>query len=72
MGDKRGSIQAAEFSRAVGFDAVILTKIDADAKGGSALSIAHETGKPIIFTGVGQKYGDLREFNSEWFVENIL
>ncbi|MFH1403171.1 MAG: signal recognition particle-docking protein FtsY [Candidatus Altiarchaeota archaeon] len=64
--------QAREFNNSVGFDAVILTKLDADSKGGSAISIAHETRKPIILVGMGQGYDDLDEFNSEWFIDKIL
>jgi len=64
--------QARKFNKEIGLDGVILTKIDADVKGGSALSIAHEIKKPIIFIGVGQGYDDLKEFDIEWFVKSIL
>ncbi|MFH1054817.1 MAG: signal recognition particle-docking protein FtsY [Candidatus Altiarchaeota archaeon] len=64
--------QAATFDQAVGFDAAILAKMDADAKGGSALSIVHSTGKPIIYIGVGQKYEDLKEFDKNWFIGNLI
>jgi len=64
--------QAKEFKKNVGIDANILTKLDADAKGGAALSISHETNKPIIFVGVGQGYDDLLPFNRELFISNIL
>ena len=64
--------QARKFNQEIGVDAAILTKIDADAKGGSALSIAHEIKKPIIFIGVGQKYEDLKKFDKNWFINNIL
>ncbi|TXT54278.1 MAG: Signal recognition particle 54 kDa protein [Promethearchaeota archaeon] len=64
--------QAKEFNKSVGIDANILTKLDADAKGGAALSISHETKKPIIFVGVGQGYDDLEEFDKDFFVSNIL
>jgi fused signal recognition particle receptor len=64
--------QAKEFMKAVGIDANILTKLDADAKGGAALSISYETKKPIIFVGVGQAYEDLEPFNREKFLSNIL
>jgi fused signal recognition particle receptor len=65
-------IQAEKFEEAVGIDAAILTKIDADAKGGAALSIAKAVGKPIIFVGTGQKYLDLEPFNPEWMVERLF
>ncbi len=64
--------QAKEFKTKVGIDANVLTKLDADAKGGAALSIAFETKKPIIFIGVGQGYDDLKYFNRDQFISNIL
>ncbi|TFF90295.1 MAG: signal recognition particle-docking protein FtsY [Promethearchaeota archaeon] len=64
--------QAKEFKRNVGIDANILTKLDADAKGGAALSISHETKKPIIFVGVGQGYDDIERFDPDLFISNIL
>ncbi|MFX0169994.1 MAG: signal recognition particle-docking protein FtsY [Candidatus Hodarchaeota archaeon] len=63
--------QAKTFNEKIGIDAAVLTKVDADAKGGAALSIAVATGKPIIFVGVGQKYPDLEAFNPEWFTQKI-
>ena len=64
--------QAEAFNKHVGFDAAILTKVDADAKGGSSLSVSYLTGKPIIYVGVGQGYGDLQRFDPGWFAEKIL
>ena len=64
--------QAMTFERAVGFDAAILTKVDADAKGGSSLSVSYLTRKPVIYVGVGQGYGDLLEFDSGWFADKLL
>ncbi len=64
--------QAETFDRHVGFDAAILTKVDADAKGGSSLSVSYVTGKPIIYVGVGQRYEDLQLFDSKWFADKIL
>jgi fused signal recognition particle receptor len=63
--------QAKTFNEKIGIDAAVLTKVDADAKGGAALSIAVATGKPIIFVGVGQEYPDLEAFNPEWFSQKI-
>ena len=51
--------QAEEFHKCVGIDATILTKVDADVKGGAALSVTYITQKPILFIGVGQSYKDL-------------
>jgi fused signal recognition particle receptor len=65
-------IQARKFDETVGIDCAILTKIDADAKGGAALSIAHAVGKPIAFIGVGQEYDDLISFNPQWMVERLF
>jgi fused signal recognition particle receptor len=64
--------QAQTFERHIGFDAAILTKVDADAKGGSSLSVSYLTGKPIIYVGVGQEYNDLQPFDAPWFAEKIL
>lgn len=64
--------QAEAFDKGVGFDAVILAKVDADAKGGSSLSVPYSTGKPIIYVGTGQGYNDLQPFDPEWFSERIL
>jgi fused signal recognition particle receptor len=64
--------QASAFNDAVGIDGVVLTKIDTDAKGGAALSIAHAIGKPIFFVGIGQGYDDLQVFSRKWMVERIF
>ncbi len=64
--------QAQSFNEHIGFDAAIFTKVDADAKGGSSLSVAYLTGKPIIYVGVGQEYGDLQLFEASWLIEQIL
>ena len=65
-------MQAEEFNKAVAIDATILTKVDADVKGGSALSVTYVTQKPILFIGVGQTYKDLELFNPEKFVNMVL
>jgi fused signal recognition particle receptor len=65
-------MQAEEFHKCIGIDATILTKVDADVKGGSALSVTYVTQKPILFIGVGQNYKDLELFNPEKFVLMIL
>ena len=64
--------QAKEFHEAVGVDAAILCKIDADAKGGAALSIAYTIRKPILFVGVGQGYEDLQRFDPKWMVDRLF
>ncbi len=64
--------QARWFDEAVGVDAVILTKVDADVKGGSALSIILTLGKKILYVGVGQSYEDLLEFSPDLILNNLL
>ncbi|MCD6590056.1 signal recognition particle-docking protein FtsY [Candidatus Woesearchaeota archaeon] len=65
-------IQAEMFDRGVGIDAVILTKVDVDEKGGTALSITYTIKKPIIFLGVGQEYKDLKRFDPREISNTIL
>ncbi|KON33061.1 MAG: hypothetical protein AC479_05765 [miscellaneous Crenarchaeota group-6 archaeon AD8-1] len=65
-------LQAEEFHKSISIDATILTKADADAKGGSAISVTYVTKKPILFIGVGQNYDDLEFFNPKNFVNMIL
>ena len=64
--------QAIEFQRMLSFDGAALCKLDTDAKGGAALSIAHATGRPIVLAGIGQGYDDMIPFNPEWLVNSIL
>lgn len=64
--------QARRFDEYVGIDYVVLAKLDADAKGGSALSISHVIGKPILFVGVGQELKDLKPFSREFLLNTLL
>ncbi len=64
--------QAVTFDKEIGIDAVILTKIDADAKGGAALSIAHAVKKPIAFLSTGQAYEEIVKFDSKWMVDRLF
>jgi fused signal recognition particle receptor len=64
--------QARLFDKAIGIDGLILTKLDADAKGGAALSATFVTKKPILFVGVGQGYGDLLPFDPDWLVRRLF
>ncbi|MCW3976142.1 MAG: hypothetical protein NWE86_07880, partial [Candidatus Bathyarchaeota archaeon] len=64
--------QGRIFSETIPIDGVILAKLDADAKGGSAISLSHITGKPVLFVGTGQNYDDLMEFNPKFIIDNIL
>ncbi len=64
--------QARQFHENAMFDASILTKSDADARGGAALSIVKVTSSPIIFIGTGQEYGDLIPFDKEVFLKTVF
>jgi len=64
--------RAREFDDAATIDGTILTKADADPQGGAAISIAHVTGKPILFLGTGQDYDDLERFEPEAIVDRLL
>lgn len=64
--------QAEAFNKSVGIDGVILSKVDADSKGGAAISISSAIKKPILFLGVGQSYADLVPFDASWVIHNIL
>ena len=64
--------QAQLFNKYTGFDGAILTKTDADTKGGAALSIAFTTKRPILFLGVGQGYKDLKRFDADAFVDSLI
>ncbi|MGQ9787704.1 MAG: signal recognition particle-docking protein FtsY [Candidatus Hadarchaeaceae archaeon] len=64
--------QAKAFDQAVGITGTVLCKMDADARGGAALSITQVTGKPILFLGTGQGYDDLVEFKPEIILNALL
>ncbi|MDD5641005.1 MAG: signal recognition particle-docking protein FtsY [Syntrophales bacterium] len=64
--------QARLFHEAVGITGLILTKMDGTAKGGVALAVAHETGLPLRYLGLGEGLEDLRPFDAEAFVAAIL
>ena len=64
--------RARLFNESVPINGSILTKTDADAKGGSAISIAYITGKPVLFLGVGQMYPDLVKFEPKWLVDRLM
>jgi fused signal recognition particle receptor len=65
-------VRAFEFEKAVGADAVVLTKADMDPRGGAAISIAHTIGKPLMFLGTGQGYDDIVPFSPEKMVDELL
>jgi fused signal recognition particle receptor len=64
--------QAKLFQQSLGVDGLILTKLDADAKGGAALSATFVTGRPILYVGLGQGYADLAPFDPEWMVRRLF
>lgn len=64
--------QAAKFNDAIDIDGVILTKADADSKGGASLSIGYVIKKPILFLGVGQGYDDIKEYDPEWMLNQLF
>ena len=64
--------QAREFYQYTNFDAAILTKADADSKGGSAISIVSITSKPILYFGIGQGYDDILPFHYDRFLRSIF
>lgn len=64
--------QVDEFKEIVGIDGFILTKIDTDAKGGTAISLLYKTKKPILFVGTGQGYDDFEEFTPHFVLERII
>ncbi|MFP4547150.1 MAG: signal recognition particle protein [Fidelibacterota bacterium] len=61
-----------EFQSQIGFDAIVLTKMDSDTKGGAALSIVESTGKPIAYLSTGEKLEDLEEFHPDRMADRIL
>ena len=63
---------AQAFQEGVGFDAVVLTKLDGDARGGAALSISQVTGRPIMFAATGEKVTDFDLFYPERMASRIL
>jgi signal recognition particle subunit SRP54 len=63
---------AESFLEHVDVSGIVLTKLDGDARGGAALSMAQVTGKPIKFAGVGEKLGDLEPFHPDRMASRIL
>ncbi|MBC7081159.1 MAG: signal recognition particle-docking protein FtsY [Thermoplasmatales archaeon] len=64
--------QAKKFNDAVGIDGVILSKVDADAKGGASISIAYSIKRPLYFIGIGQNYEEQMPFNADWMIKRIF
>ncbi len=64
--------QAKAFNNAVGVDCVILTKVDADSRGGAALSVILSIDKPIAYLGVGQGYDDLIPYDPRYILKLLF
>jgi len=65
-------VSAEEFNKQLEFDAVILTNLDGDARGGAALSVKAVTGKPIKFAGIGEKMDKFEAFHPDRMADRIL
>jgi signal recognition particle subunit SRP54 len=65
-------VTAEAFAERVGFDGVVLTKLDGDARGGAALSITSATGRPVMFASNGEKLEDFDVFHPERMASRIL
>ncbi len=64
--------QVREFNEAVRLDGIILTKLDADAKGGNTLSILSETNVPVLFFGTGESYDAIMAYSPEFVLDSII
>ena len=69
---QNGVSQAELFNQAIGIDALILTKYDSAAKGGSIVQIGERLGIPVAFVGVGKKYKDLYPFDKDEFLNTLV
>jgi len=69
---QNGIVQAREFDRALGVDAIVLTKLDGTARGGVAVAVARELGIPIVRIGVGESVEDLRPFDPKDFAAALI
>ncbi|MFZ1854255.1 MAG: signal recognition particle protein, partial [Candidatus Nanopelagicales bacterium] len=63
---------AVAFEEGVGFDGVVLTKLDGDARGGAALSVREVTGRPVMFASTGEGLGDFEQFHPDRMANRIL
>ncbi len=64
--------QVSTYNDVVGIDGIILTKLDLDPKGGTAISASKATGVPIYYITVGQGYDDIKPFTKEWLIDRVL
>lgn len=64
--------QGKTFMEDIGFDGLVITKLDTDAKGGLLISLCFELKKPVYFIGTGQKVDDIMEFDSKWYLDRLF
>ena len=64
--------QASVFTTSLGIDAIILTKLDSGSKGGAVIRISKELNLPIVYTCTGEGYDDIKKFDKDEFLENLL
>ncbi|MBI4176049.1 MAG: signal recognition particle-docking protein FtsY [Candidatus Aenigmarchaeota archaeon] len=64
--------QARRFNESIGVDAVVLTKVDVNPKGGAIFSVCYAIKKPILFLGTGQEYEDIERFEPRKFVKGLF
>lgn len=69
---QNGLMQALEFTKAIGVDGIVLTKLDGTAKGGIVLAIAHQLRIPVRWIGVGESVDDLESFEPSEFVQALF
>jgi fused signal recognition particle receptor len=69
---QNGLLQAKAFHESSGLTAIALTKLDSTSKGGVAFAIERQTGVPVLFVGLGEKIGDLRDFDPNAFVAALF
>ncbi|MGC8515788.1 MAG: signal recognition particle-docking protein FtsY [Thermoplasmata archaeon] len=65
-------IQGKSFMDDIGFDGLVITKLDTDAKGGLLISLCYELKKPVYFIGIGQRAEDIMEFDSSWYLDRLF
>ena len=65
-------LQGKTFMDDIGFDGIVITKLDTDAKGGLLISLCYELKKPVYFIGIGQRVEDIMRFDSDWYLDRLF
>jgi fused signal recognition particle receptor len=65
-------LQGRSFMDDVGFDGLVITKLDTDAKGGLLISLCYELKKPVYFIGTGQRVEDIMTFDIKWYLDRLF